>query len=314
MSFGIALNMVHNLLIKLKKIIFISILLIQFQNTKACDVCGCSIGNGFSTILPQFHKNFVGWRTSYTRFTTINNHLNGELNKESRFSNELWARIYLQKKLQLILTLPYQIKSQTESGSNTNVSGLGDASALINFTIFNQNHDTTKWKQICLIGGGVKLPTGSYTSKKNEVVLPIGLQAGNGALDYLLNFQYTIRHNRLGMSNELQYRLNGINKNQYKMGNQLIGGMRLFYWKKMGPSSNLLPTIGVIYEKMRKDSKDGFTQTETGGYQSSMLIGVDFYWKNWLFGVNLQEPFKQNLNNQQTQSHTKFQINSIYLF
>lgn len=287
-------------------------MLIQFNTIKACDVCGCSIGNGSSSILPQFQKNFIGWRTSFSRYQSGAHHETG-LSKEATYTNELWGRFYLHKKWQLIATLPYQIKSKTET-STDRIKGIGDATAIINYTLFNHTKDSSKWKQLVLIGGGLKIPTGQFNTKKNDAILPQGLQAGSGSLDYLFNIIHTIRRDRLGLNSNLQYKINGTNSNQYRFGNQLSFGSRLFYWKKTGPSSTLLPTFGVLYDQLNKDLKNNFTQTETGGYQSSITLGLDFYWKKWLFAVNLQKPFKQNLNNNQTQALTKFQFNTLYLF
>ncbi|UII25703.1 hypothetical protein LVD15_20705 [Fulvivirga maritima] len=49
-------------------VLFLFIAWLLPKETKACDVCGCSLGSNYMGILPQFNKNFVGLRWSQAKF------------------------------------------------------------------------------------------------------------------------------------------------------------------------------------------------------------------------------------------------------
>ena len=298
----------------MKPFFILSILLIYFQTTKACDVCGCSIGNGFSAILPQFQKNFVGIRTTLSNFESNSIHTPYSKNKESSVSIELWTRIYLHKKIQLIASLPYNFNTQVESNLTHHINGLGDAVALINYSIINRNQDSLKWKHLLLAGVGLKLPTGKFLVSTNNSEPIIGLQTGTGSLDYLYNLIYTIRHNRWGSYNQVLYQYNLANKVKYEFGNKLNIHSKVFYWHTLKNASNLLPSFGVSTDKVAKDYKEGYVQSQTGGFVNSLTLGCDWYYKSYLFSCNYYQPIYQNLGEGTITAKNKLQINASLLF
>ncbi|TXI71256.1 MAG: hypothetical protein E6Q41_00520, partial [Cyclobacteriaceae bacterium] len=85
----------------MKKVFFISLVLLAAHVTMACDVCGCSLGGSYFGILPQFNKNFVGLRWSQARFHAYMNHQSGYLSEETSNDTyrklELWGRYYVNK-------------------------------------------------------------------------------------------------------------------------------------------------------------------------------------------------------------------------
>lgn len=289
-------------------------MLMTIKPILSCDVCGCSIGNGFSTILPQFNKNFVGLRGSYARFNSHHVDDYQKVNHDKSTSMELWGRFYIHKRIQLLATLPYNIRSRQEEGITTTMYGFGDASLSVNYTLINKNADSLKYKHLLLIGYGIKFPTGKHDAEANSSLANIYLQPGSGAFDYLFNLLYTIRRNRLGFSNDLQYRYCGENLQQYSFGNKYSLSSRLFYWKKLGRSCNFLPSAGVIFEKYDKDLNKGYIQEETGGYINSLSLGCELYYKRIFLSINYNQPVNQHLGNGNIQSLAKIQLNTSFVF
>lgn len=298
-----------------KNIIFLSLLVLSnISSMTACDVCGCSIGNGFSSILPQFNKNFIGLRGSFARYNSHHPDDFENINYEKSSSMEVWGRFYIHKRIQLIAVLPYNTKSQTEKGVTTTVSGLGDASATINYTVINKNVDSFKWKHLLLVGAGIKLPTGKNDISENNTLLNIYLQPGSGSFDYLFNMLYTVRHNKLGLSNDVQYRINYANSSNYEFGNKFSYIARAFYWQNINKSCNLLPSAGVLLESFAKDYNNGFVQNETGGTINSLTVGCELYYKKLLFSINYNQPITQNLSDGNVQMLSKLNMHASFLF
>ncbi|MDX1912152.1 MAG: hypothetical protein SFV22_11725 [Saprospiraceae bacterium] len=60
-------------------------LLAMLPAASACDVCGCSIGGNYFGILPQFHRNFAGFRWAQQSFRSA--HLPADA-RHGRFDSE----------------------------------------------------------------------------------------------------------------------------------------------------------------------------------------------------------------------------------
>src|SRR5688572_30053930 len=110
-----------------------SLFLTPFHNANACDVCVPSAGGNYVGVLPQFQKNFVGMRWNDRAFSTQGYKSNNDIT--SRFTTlELLGRFYPHPRVQIIALLPYSVNSREENNKNLNISGLGDAVILGNFT------------------------------------------------------------------------------------------------------------------------------------------------------------------------------------
>ncbi len=288
--------------------------LINIQITEACDICGCSIANGSSSILPQFQKNFIGIRGSYARYNSHHIDDQQNINRETSISTELWGRFYLRKRLQLIAALPYNIKSQVEKGTKTEIKGIGDATLGINYTLVNINKDSLKWKHLLLAGAGIKLPTGKSNIHTGNDETNIALQPGSGSFDYLFNVLYTVRRRKLGISNDVQYRLNYENPDKYQFGDKLSLASRIFYWKNITRSCSVLPYTGVLLENMGKDYQNGYAQDATGGHIYCITMGCEVYYKSLLLAFNYSHPFNQNLSDGNVKSFPRLQFNTSFLF
>lgn len=268
--------------------------LLYMSNTYACDVCGCSISNGFSSVLPQFQANFIGLRQSFTHFEVTHP---GEqvVHKESSYTAELWARYYVHRRVQVLFSLPFNKKTSIADNGMTQTHGIGDMQAGLNYTLINRNRDSQRFKHLWLVGAGVKLPTGAWKQTLNDDLLPEAMQPGSGSIDYIYSTMYTVRYRKIGLSNDLQYRVNYGNGRDYAFGNKFSAGSRVFYWKRTKKNCNVIPSTGVLIEKIGYDYQYGQAQQGTGGQVLSASLGCEFYYKRIALSCLGSYPLQQQL-------------------
>jgi hypothetical protein len=96
----------------MKKLVSAFLILFLTFSGRACDICGCGLGNYYIGIVPQFNKSFFGVRYHYRQFHTQIK------NDETQFSNdyfqtiELWGGVNLGKKWQVLFFLPFNFNKQ----------------------------------------------------------------------------------------------------------------------------------------------------------------------------------------------------------
>lgn len=281
--------------INMKRILITGFLvLLYMKNANACDVCGCSIGNGFSSVLPQFHTNFIGIRQGFTSFETTHPDEN-TVHKESAYTAELWARYYVHRRIQVLASLPYNVKTSHEGITGTRTRGVGDLQLSMNYTLINRNKDTQRFKHLWLVGAGVKLPTGAWRQSAGDDLLPEAMQPGSGSLDYIYTTMYTIRYRKIGWSSDLQYKINYENGRSYAFGNKLSAGSRVFYWKNIRKNCNVIPSTGVLMEKIGYDYQYGQAQQGTGGQVVSASLGCELYYRRIAISCLGSYPLQQQL-------------------
>jgi len=288
----------------------------------SCDVCGCGVGNYYFGIMPQYHKNFLGLRYRYRTFTShvgesqYSQSLYG--NEETFQSTEIWARFYPLPKIQVLAFIPMNFNKQYENGTGVthNLQGLGDASLFVNYNLINNTSDTNSIvKHNLLSGGGIKLPTGKYKFDESDKqnVNNANFQLGSGSVDFMLNLVYTIRYKKVGLSTDITYKINTVNKNNYQFGNRVSGGVNLFFLQKIGEIT-IMPTAGIFLEKAFYDYKRNVTVYQTGGTATLGSAGVETYFKNFAIGFNFQKPISQNLSDGLSIAHDRATVHVTYLF
>lgn len=285
--------MIHRL------VLVIAVLLSTSPLLRACDICGCSVQSGFVGIFPQFHNSMIGYRNMYRSSShpqTIYN-MNGEsIVKEDRFfRQEIWLRYFINEKLQVFGYVPYQMNRRIESLRTTNIQGIGDIQASLNYTLWNtagKNGDG--WENTLIAGLGIRLPTGKYQQRdETRVILPIGMQAGNGAYGFLAQANHIIKIRKYGLHSSAQYWVNQKNELDFKPGNQLLTTVSAFYWYQKG-SFVLLPHGGLAFEKTNPDKEYNALKSHSGADSFYTNIGVDIYFNRFMFQLTGQLPIIHN--------------------
>ncbi len=308
----------------MKKIFFIITLLsINLQIINACDICGCSASGAQQLgILPQYRSPLLGVRYFHRSFENVVNHggLLGEMRSNETYQTaDIWGRYAPFKRVQVFGFLPFHRFSRhlQEAGETkqTVIEGVGDASFLVNLEAINMGDSLCGVaKHLLLVGGGVKLPTGSFEREDadGKLLFP-NMQMGSGSVDFLLNINYLYRFDDWGFNVEANYRITQKNKLGYQFGNRLGSSAGLFY-RKMFANWTLLSHVSGLFEYLGEDYENNFKVYDTGGNATYGNLGVDFYIGKLMLGANYQIPLHQNLANGITTAKNRFRLGVNYLF
>lgn len=303
----------------MKKIIISTVFLLGCLNTiSACEICGCSTGNYYIGLLPQFSHKFMGVRYQFRSFkTTITNNPN-------QFSNdyfktvEVWGGWNIGKKLQLLAILPYNFIHQVTDDGKVNKQGIGDIAVMANYKLFDNNTVTARkraFMQQLWLGFGIKLPTGKFRIEdiSEEIAAKANTQLGTASTDFMLNAMYNAKINKVGINTNVAYKLNTGNSDKYTFGNKFSANSFVYYaiQKK---SVSILPNIGLLYENNQENKLFTRTVAQTGGHLFASSAGVEVTVKAITIGVNAQLPVSQNFSNGQTVSKLRGMAHVTFSF
>lgn len=305
-----------------KILLFVAALLALNFSSQACDK-GCTLGGSYFGILPQFHKNFAGLRYSTRSYTITSTHTHlhegmpmthTDMIEEQYSTVEAWGRFVPVKNVQVLAFVPYAFNQQSTTRGKTNYSGLGDITLLANYSLLNTGDSLRHTvKHTLQLGGGVKLTTGSHKVSPSDEAGTETLLPGTGSTDYLLNGIYTVRLGKMGLSNDITYRLNTANSQGYKFGNRLSASSNLFYWYNV-EGITLLPSAGVYYEHAKADAFGDNHAVQQGGDSYFTNLGLNLYIRNVALGGTVQLPVSSTDSHHVTKGNARTIVNLTYLF
>lgn len=291
-----------------------SLFLIPTTALFACDLCGCSSAGAQLGVLPQYNRSFLGMRYQFTGFQ----HLNvlestigdARVLEDDYHTIEAWSRIMLTPKDQLLVSVPFVIKTRFRTDTETQVQGIGDISLLYNRILYQ--YDVTPWSYQWSAGFGARLPTGKYRQRNASLqMLPIGMQIGTGGWAIPVFTQFGARYNSVGLLGEFFAQFHSENESSYQLGNYYQGGLYMIYytvWKEV----MLMPHVGMRLESSSNDLEFEETVIHTGGSRWAAQFGVDSYWKDWHLGFRYTAPVSQNLQGVQPEWKGQFAIQLAY--
>lgn len=283
----------------------------------ACDICGCSIGGNYFGILPQFNRNFVGLRWSSRSFRSLPEYnLAGQLTGASRLDGQtldLMVRFYPLHRVQVLALMPYHFFEHTDEIATSHVSGLGDATLLLNYILLNNSEGT--WRHTVLVGGGIKLPTGANNlALQSSGAIINSVQPGTGSTDFIASAAWTARHGAWGVATDAFYRWNTTNANGLRFGNRLNGSAKFFYWKNVFQHLQILPNAGLFAETASYDVQNNYRQNNTGGSMVLGLLGLDVHLQHFSAGITSQTPLTQSLNGGLARAGQRWLFTLNYIF
>ncbi|MDB5275848.1 MAG: hypothetical protein JWR61_803 [Ferruginibacter sp.] len=308
----------------MKKLFIAAILLIVVSVSYACPICGCGGGNLYMGLFPNFKSKFIGIRWNYAAYHT---HL---INDPAQFSHnyynstEIWGGINIGKRWQVLAFLPYHSNIQfDDDAGHTTKSGLGDITLLGNYKLSDTRSGNTSSQQVW-IGGGVKIPSGSFNVDANNpstTLADINAQIGTGSVDLFLNARHSFQFKDFGINTSASYKLGMANSQHYKYGNKLDINSIAFYQLKT-KRFIIAPNAGLAYEntggnRLNKqqiylsDGLDAGSFT-TGGHALNCLAGVEVNFKKITVGANIQSPISQQFAAGQTNLHMKAMVHVTF--
>lgn len=284
----------------------------------ACNMCGCASGNQYLGLLPQNNSSFVGIQYMYRSFSTVHPDDGGIITPGTSFENyqtlQLWGRVNVSRRLQLMAFAPYVYNTLQQTGIATNtINGFSDVSVIANYKFIEGG---CSWHHKLLAGGGLKVPVGNYdaTSFTSEEGLP-NMQPGTHSWDFIANANYTIKHSTYGLNTDVSYVATTANKENYKFGNRLSAGTTLFYeWKKKNIS--LLPQLGARFDQASKDYENYSTRTKDedgGGWQLYAMQGVQIYYKKIGVQGMCYEPLTQHYASGLVNTRIRAEVGIVFL-
>ncbi len=292
------------------KLGFYVLLLIVSKPSFACDICGGINSNTSIGILAsnQFHS--IGIRNTHRKYSSF---LNGiRHSKELFFTSEINFRIQLNKRFQLIGTVPFQFAQQKRDLGNDTKNGWSDPNLILNTILWHQKDSNEQTKNFLSLGIGTKFPLGKY-GLPNESLK--NLYPGTGSLDFLIFGTYIHSFNSFwSIQSEVSYSLKGKDAFLYEYGNSSqfsFSGNRNFSLKK----HKLISTLSGIlddYEASKINNLIQAGKTNQGTVFSSK-IQLNLFANNWIFGTYFQLPLYQAMKENTIKQHFNTGLNVHYL-
>ena len=213
--------------------------------------------------------------------------------------------------------MPYVSNLKKENGIHTTISGLGDVTLLANYRFMGANDNSDEWKHNLQGGGGIKLPTGAYDEHaiKYTEGLP-NMQPGTNSWDFIVNANYTLRHQSAGVNIDASYTITTANKVQYKYGNRFSTGILGFYWYEKDKIS-LLPQAGFRLDVAGTDYdnyKYRWKNDMSGGEQLYLSAGVQAYYSRIGLQLMYHYPLMQHYASGLVTTKMKAEAGLYFLF
>jgi hypothetical protein len=259
-------------------------------SVQACDICGCGVGNYNPYLFPHLSKSYLSMSYIHRYYRTHSE--SGISGNEYYNSLLLTAQFSIGKKFQVLGVLPYQVNQLVIDNETKKQSGAGDVSFLVNYRLLDKM--STGKRQSLLIGAGVKLPTGKYTTAKTEEIDDQNFQLGTGSIDYILSASYRITLAKWAFSAATSYKYNTQNKDDFRFGDVLTSGATAVYRIDRNKFS-IAPYAQLTSEIQMKDAAAHVIQDHSGGNAFYTGAGIDVNTKKAAMGINYQLPVSQNM-------------------
>jgi hypothetical protein len=309
----------------LKKISFIFFILLFAAKlfSQACCAVGTSVSSGVERgVIPE--NNFSAALTYQHNILNDtyrgNENINDPLNRKSTVNDFYLELEYgLVEKVSVLLMGGYTNKSRTttffdsELKTNKEITftgqGLTDIVILGKYELISPNILSPLSINI---GGGAKLPTGSYERENNGTRLSIDLQPGTGATDLLLwaHAAYSFPSINLAFSLNSLYRYTGSNLDNYRFGDELLASLNSTY--------SVADFLGINLQWLArfsdKDFWNGRFLPSTGGTFIDLTPSVVYSEGSFNLRVFFQLPVYRNVDGIQLAVSEKLGAEVRYLF
>lgn len=277
-----------------------------------CDACGCSASGGSMGFNSLVGEKFVGIRYMYQSYKSKDGIFNNSPWIDENFNTaQIWARVPITKKTEIMVLAPYHFLNRVKTSENQSLSGLGDINVMAFYNVSQTKSDSASIQQKLLVGGGIKVPTGTFNNANNGSVNP-SFQLGTGSWDYSLATEHVISINKFGLNTNLSYIFKTENEKNYQFGNQFNYGTNLFLNTKL---SNVVfvPQLGVAGEtyQANKDFNEEVPRTEGDIFFGK--IGLEIGYKKFSAGINAMLPINQNLTGGRVEANYRLAFNINYV-
>ncbi|RYG41172.1 MAG: transporter [Chitinophagaceae bacterium] len=286
----------------------------------ACDICGCGVGSYYTGILPEFNKKIFGIRYRYNSLLT---HLapGGNMSylttKEKFNTIDVWGGWTITKRIRLMGYIPFNINQQVNQGITRKHSGIGDIGLQGFYQVFDKRGASGKEfiSHSLWMGAGVKLPTGDYkSSEKDESGQSANtFQLGTGSLDFTLNMMYDFRVQDFGVNTTASYKINTVNRDDYRYGNKLNTTLQAYYKIRVKNKFTVAPNAGMAYETAARDEDNKLVADVTGGNILLYGAGAELTTNKIAIGANFQSPLSQQLAKGSVKANDRLMVHFSFM-
>jgi hypothetical protein len=281
------------------------------EKDEDCDACGCSASGGSMGFSSMLNSNFIGVRYFHQSYKSTNGlYSNSPWYDENFNTLQIWARIPIVKRVQVSALVPYHFHSRETAFGNQKINGLGDATVLGMYQLYQTHKDSTIFIHTLQIGGGLKIPIGKFDAANNGSVNP-SYQVGTGAWDYLLASEYVIKKKQFGINSMLNYVIKTENEKNYKFGNQFNYASTLF-WVYQTSKFSVVPQLGIAGEVYEDNYQHKQKVRNTSGDIFMGKIGFEIGKDKFSLGANAMIPINQNLTGGNVEANYRWSINLNY--
>ena len=272
----------------------------QFSNTllEDCDACGCSASGGSMGFASMLNTNFIGIRYFNQSYKSTDGlYSNSPWYAENFNTIQVWARFPVVKNFQV-------------SALKQSISGIGDATVLGMYKIYQTHKDSTVLVHTLQLGGGVKIPFGKFDQANNGSVNP-SYQVGTGSWDFLLATEYVVKRKQFGLNTMLNYVIKTENEKQYRFGNQFNYATTFFYLYEKDKYS-IAPQLGFAGEVYEDNYQLGQKVRNTAGDIFMGKLGFEIGKDKFSLGANVMLPIQQNLTGGNVEANYRWSLNLNY--
>lgn len=285
----------------------------QFSNTllEDCDACGCSASGGSMGFASMLNTNFIGIRYFNQSYKSTDGlYSNSPWYIENFNTIQVWARFPVVKNFQVSALLLYHFHNRETASGKQSISGIGDATILGMYKIYQTHKDSTVLVHTLQLGGGVKIPFGKFDQANNGSVNP-SYQVGTGSWDFLLATEYVVKRKQFGLNTMLNYVIKTENEKQYRFGNQFNYATTFFYLYEKDKYS-IAPQLGFAGEVYKDNYQLGQKVRNTAGDIFMGKLGFEIGKDKFSLGANVMLPIQQNLTGGNVEANYRWSLNLNY--
>lgn len=293
------------------KIIISAVLLtLASPNAFSCDICGGIGSNVSAGMLLNERFHVIGLR-SVNRMSS--SYLHGvRHSRETILSQEMYTRVQLGQRFQLIGALPLQTALQKRDLGKNIITGIGDPYAYVNAILVHRKDSMGATCSFLSVGSGVKIPAGKYASTDNGFQ---NLYPGSGAWDGLLSINLVQRiKERLSSLSEASYTIRTKNPVGFKFGNVFTASTQLSHYTSVR-GNRVLWAAGMYYEHFDKSTSllSDLGSNNNSGYTAGLRLNASYLTPRWFLSSQLNIPIFQKLNDGNVKSNGVVQLGIHYL-
>lgn len=276
-----------------------------------CDACGCSASGGSMGFSSMLNTNFIGIRYFNQQYKSSDGlYSNSPWYNENFNTIQVWARIPVNKNIQISALLPYHFHNRETATGNQDIKGIGDITVLAMYRLYQTHKDSTFFVHTLQVGGGVKAPTGKFDQSNAGDVNP-SFQVGTGSWDYLLATEYIIKRKKFGLNTILNYTIKTENDKKYRFGNQFNYAGTFFYLYEKEKLS-FAPQLGFSGEVYGRNYQYSEVVRKTSGDIVFGKAGFEIGKNKFSLGANVMLPIHQNLASARVEAKYRWSVNLNY--